>query len=432
MLAASYNQMNSMTTSLSLRPARSNVRWLICGLLFFATVIAYMDRGILSFLEKDLEGVIGFTTVQYSFMTGSFQAAYAAAFLAAGWLADKLGTRKAFTIAIIMWSFAAMAPGAATSVPTFAAAMFFLGIGEAANFPVCIKTVAEWFPVKERALATGIFNSGANIGNLLVPLAVPFLAAHFTWRGAFFIGGASGLVWLVFWLWIYAKPEEHKRVSVRELGHIQSDPPQRIRSIPWARLIDKKETWAFAIGKMLTDPVWWFWLFWLPGYLQRTFHLTLGRSSAPIIVVYACCTVGSVAGGWLSGAMIGRGKSVNAARKTAMLICALCVLPVLYAPYSKNLWVVVGLLGLATAAHQGFSANIFTLASDLFPQTAVGSVTGIGGLAGAVAGAVTQLSIGRIVQFSYLPCFLYAGSAYLLAVGVVHLLSPRLRPADLD
>ena len=421
-----------MTPSLSSRPAKSNVRWLICGLLFSATVIAYMDRGILSFLEKELEGIIGFTTVQYGWMMSSFQAAYGVAFVFAGRLADKLGTRKAFTIAIIMWSFAAMAPGAATSVPTFAVAMFFLGIGEATNFPVCIKTVAEWFPQKERALATGIFNSGANIGNLLVPLVVPFLTLHFTWRGAFFIGGSVGLVWLVFWLWIYTKPEENPGVSVRELGHIQSDPPQTVRSIPWARLLPKRETWAFALGKMITDPVWWFWTFWLPGYLQRTFHLTLGRSSAPIIVVYACCTVGSVGGGWLSGAMIERGISVNAARKTAMLICALCVLPVLYAPYSKSLWVVVGLLGLATAAHQGFSANIFTLVSDLFPNSAVGSVTGIGGLAGAAAGALAQLVTGYIVRVSYLPCFIYAGSAYLLAVGVIHLLSPKLQPADLD
>jgi ACS family hexuronate transporter-like MFS transporter len=405
---------------------------LICGLLFFATVIAYMDRGILSFLEKELEGIIGFTTVQYGWMMSCFQAAYGVAFVFAGRLADKLGTRKAFTIAIIMWSFAAMAPGAATSVPTFAVAMFFLGIGEATNFPVCIKTVAEWFPQKERALATGIFNSGANIGNLLVPLVVPFLTLHFTWRGAFFIGGSVGLVWLVFWLWIYTKPEENPGVSVRELGHIQSDPPQTVRSIPWARLLPKRETWAFALGKMMTDPVWWFWTFWLPGYLQRTFHLTLGRSSAPIIVVYACCTVGSVGGGWLSGAMIERGISVNAARKTAMLICALCVLPVLYAPYSKSLWVVVGLLGLATAAHQGFSANIFTLVSDLFPNSAVGSVTGIGGLAGAAAGALAQLVTGYVVRVSYLPCFIYAGSAYLLALGVIHLLSPRLEPAALD
>jgi ACS family hexuronate transporter-like MFS transporter len=421
-----------MTPSLSARPATSNVRWLICGLLFFATVIAYLDRGILSFLEKDLEGVIGFTTVQYGWMTASFQAAYAMAFVVAGRLTDKLGTRKAFAIAIIIWSFAAMAPGTATSVPTFAAAMFFLGIGEAANFPVCIKTVAEWFPKKERALATGIFNSGANIGNLVVPLVVPFLTFHFTWRGAFFIGGSAGLVWLVFWLWIYSKPEENPRVSVKELEHIQSDPRQRIRNIPWARLIGKKETWAFALGKMLTDPVWWFWTFWLPGYFQRTFHLTLGKSSAPIVVVYAFCCVGSIAGGWLSSAMIGRGKSVNAGRKTAMLICALCVLPVLYAPFTKSLWLVVALVGLAGAAHQGFSANIFTLSSDLFPPSAVASVVGIGGLAGALAGSAAQLAIGRIVQFSYVPCFLYAGSAYLLAVGIIHVLSPRLHPAELD
>jgi ACS family hexuronate transporter-like MFS transporter len=241
-----------------------------------------------------------------------------------------------------------------------------------------------------------------------------------------------GLVWLAFWLWIYAKPEDHRGVSAAELAHIQSDPLQSTSSIPWLRLIARKETWAFTLGKLLTDPVWWFWTFWLPGYFQRTFHLSLSGSSAPIMVVYACCSVGSIAGGWLSSAMIGRGMSVNVSRKTAMLICALCVLPVLYAPYTKNLWVVVGLVALAGAAHQGFSANIFTLTSDLFPQSAVGSVTGIGGLGGAAAGFAAQVITGHVVRTSYVPCFIYAGVAYLLAVGVIHLLSPRLQPANLD
>jgi MFS transporter, ACS family, hexuronate transporter len=418
--------------SLSSRPANSRVRWLICGLLFFATVIAYVDRGILSFLEKFLEGKIGFDTVQYGYMTSAFQWAYAIGLLVAGGLTDKLGIRKSFSIAIVLWSFAAMLPGAANSVPTFAFAMFLLGLGEAANFPACIKTVAQWFPKKERALATGIFNSGANVGNLVVPLIVPFLTAQFTWRGAFVAGGSLGLVWLVFWLWLYKKPEEHEQVSVRELGHIQSDPPQSLAKVPWARLLPRKETWAFSIGKALTDPVWWFWTFWLPGYFQRTFHLTLGKSSAPIVVVYAACCVGSVAGGWLSSFMLGRGMSLNAARKTAMFICAVCVLPVLYAPYSHSLWLVVGLVGLAGAAHQGWSANLFTLTSDLFPQAAVGSVVGIGGLCGAVAGAIAQLAIGHIVKFSYIPCFVFAGSAYLGAWFIINVLSPRLAPAKLD
>ncbi|MEI9971941.1 MAG: MFS transporter [Ignavibacteriota bacterium] len=324
-----------------------------------------------------------------------------------------------------------MGPGLATSVTTLVIAMFILGIGESANFPACIKTVAEWFPKRERALATGLFNSGANIGNMLVRPSCPWPIAIFSWRGAFVVGGSLGLVWLVFWLSLYRKPEEHPGVSPQELGLIQSDPPERVDAVPYAQLLGLRETWAYAFGKLLCDPVWWFWTFWLPGYFQRTFHLTLGKSSAPIMVVYAACSIGSIYGGYISSAMIKRGKSVNAARKTAMLVCALAVLPVLYAPYTHNLWVVVGLVGLAGAAHQGFSANIFTLTSDLFPKAAVGSVTGIGAMTGAITGFTAQLVTGRIVQFSYLPCFIYAGSAYLVALLIIHLLSPKLTPAKL-
>ena len=401
-------------------------------MLFLATVIAYVDRGIIGFLEKYLEGVIGFTTVEYGYMTGAFQLAYAFGFLVAGRLTDQLGIRKAFAIAIVLWSFAAMGPGAASSVVTLTVAMFILGIGESANFPACIKTVAEWFPKRERALATGLFNSGANIGNMVVPAIVPFALVLFTWRGAFVVGGSLGLVWLVLWLWLYRRPEEHPWLSPQELGLIQSDPPETVASVPWLKLLPRRETWAFSVGKLLCDPVWWFWTFWLPGYFQRTFHLTLGKSSLPVMVVYAACSVGSVYGGWLSGAMLKRGKSVNAARKTAMLICALAVLPVLYAPYAHNIWVVVALVGLAGAAHQGWSANIFTLASDLFPKAAVGSVTGIGAMTGAITGFTAQLVTGRIVRFSYLPCFIYAGSAYLVALLIIHVLCPKLEPAKLD
>jgi ACS family hexuronate transporter-like MFS transporter len=401
-------------------------------MLFIATVIAYVDRGILGFIEKDLEVKLHFTTVEYGYMTGAFQLAYAIGFLIAGRLTDQLGIRKAFAIAIVLWSFAAMGPGAATSVMTLIIAMFFLGLGEAANFPACIKTVAEWFPKRERALATGVFNSGANVGNMVVPAIVPFAIALFSWQGAFVVGGSLGLVWLVFWLWLYQKPEEHPWVSPKELGLIQSDPPERVTPVPWLKLLPLRETWAFAFGKLLCDPVWWFWTFWLPGYFQRTFHLTLGKSSLPIMVVYAACCVGSVFGGYLSSAMLKRGKSVNAARKTALLICAIAVLPVLYAPYTHNLWVVVALVGLAGAAHQGFSANIFTLASDLFPKPAVGSVVGIGAMTGALTGFVATVVTGRIVRVSYLPCFLYAGSAYIAALLIIHLLSPKLAPAKLD
>jgi ACS family hexuronate transporter-like MFS transporter len=416
------------------RPATSQYRWIICALLFFATVISYVDRGVLGYLEKYLEGIFHFDSVQYSYMTTAFQVAYAIGMVAAGWLTDRLGTRKGLALAIGLWSLAAMTPGAATGVWTFCFAMFFLGLGEAANFPACNKTVAEWFPKKERALAFGIFNSGANVGNIVVPVLVPALVFAAGWRGAFVAAGASGLVWLAFWLWLYRTPEVHPRVSLKELAHIQSDPPEKTEKVPWARILPVKETWAFAVAKMLTDPPWWFYLFWLPRYLQETFHTSITTNRTPIIAVYLISCVGSVSGGWLSTAMLGGGRSLNAARKTTLLICALLVLPILYAPYAKSLWVVVALVGLAAAAHQGWSANLFTLASDLFPKAAVGSVTGFGGMAGAIVGAGFQLSAGYIVQFanSYVPLFIMAGLAYVVALLVIQLLSPKLAPAKLD
>jgi ACS family hexuronate transporter-like MFS transporter len=416
------------------RPATSNYRWIICALLFFATVIAYVDRGVLGYLEKYLEGIFHFDSVQYSYMTTAFQIAYAIGLVTAGWLTDRLGTRKGFALAIGLWSLAAMTPGAATGVWTFCFAMFFLGLGEAANFPACNKTVAEWFPKKERALAFGIFNSGANIGNIAVPMVVPALVFAVGWRAAFVVVGALGLVWLCFWLLIYRKPEDHPKVSAEELAFIQSDPPEKTERVPWARLLPLKETWAFSVAKMLTDPIWWFYLFWLPRFLQETFHTSISTNRTPIVVVYLISIVGSVGGGLLSSAMLGGGRSLNAARKTALLICALMVLPILYAPYSKSLWVVVALVGLAAAGHQGWSANLFTLASDLFPKAAVASVTGIGGMAGAIAGAGFQLVAGYVAKShpNCAPLFIVAGLAYVTALLVIHLLSPKLAPAKLD
>ena len=403
------------------RPATSRYRWIICALLFFATVIAYVDRGVLGYLEKYLEGIFHFDSVQYSYMTTAFQIAYAIGLVTAGWLTDRLGTRKGFALAIGLWSLAAMTPGAATGVWTFCFAMFFLGLGEAANFPACNKTVAEWFPKKERALAFGIFNSGANIGNIAVPMVVPALVFAVGWRAAFVVVGALGLVWLCFWLLIYRKPEDHPSVSAEEVAFIESDPPEKTEKVPWARLLPLKETWAFSIAKMLTDPIWWFYLFWLPRFLQETFHTSISTNRTPIVVVYLISIVGSVGGGLLSSAMLAGGRSLNAARKTALLICALMVLPILYAPYSKSLWVVVALVGLAAAGHQGWSANLFTLASDLFPKAAVASVTGIGGMAGAIAGAGFQLVAGYVAKShpNCAPLFIVAGLAYISALAVI-------------
>jgi MFS transporter, ACS family, hexuronate transporter len=412
----------------------SHQRWIICGLLFLATAIAYVDRGVLAYIKKFLEGVIpGLNDVNYGFILGAFQAAYAIGMVVAGGLTDKLGTRRAFAIAIFLWSIAAMLPGAAFSVISFAAAMFLLGLGEAANFPACIKTVAEWFPRRERATATGIFNSGANIGNIAVPLIVPFLVAAFSWRGAFVVTGALGFVWLALWLVIYRRPEEHSRVSKAELALIRSDPEEKIGRVPWSHVLPCKETWAFAIAKFLTDPVWWFYIFWLPLYLQSAFHLSLVGCQLPLAAVYAISTVGSIYGGSISSRLIKRGTSPNAARKMALLVCALCVLPVFSAPHLHHLWLVVAVVGMATAGHQGWSANLFTLPSDMFPKAAVASVTGIGGMAGAIGGVLLQPATGKILSLthSYLPLFVIACLAYPLALAVVHGITPKLEPAQM-
>jgi MFS transporter, ACS family, hexuronate transporter len=413
----------------------SHQRWVICFLLFLATVIAYVDRGVIAYLKNTLETVIpGLNDRTYGFITAAFTAAYAIGMMVAGGFTDKLGTRKAFAIAIAIWSVAAMLPGAAFSVATFAIAMFLLGLGEAANFPACIKTVAEWFPRRERALATGIFNSGANIGNIVVPIAVPTLVMLVTWRGAFVLTGALGIVWLLFWLIYYRRPEQHRSVSKAELELILSDPAEKLESVPWSRVFPRKETWAFAIAKFLTDPIWWFYLFWIPGYLQSTFHLSLQQSRVPVVLAYSISIVGSIGGGYLSSAMIKRGIGVNVARKTTLLICVLLIAPIFATPFVHRLWPVVALLGMATAGHQGWSANLFTLPSDMFPKSAVASVIGIGGMMGALGGFLFQLGAGQIVYVthSYVTLFIIACLAYPTAFLVIQSISPKLAPAQLE
>jgi len=423
-----------MSTAVASRPATSNLRWVVCALLFFATTINYVDRQVLSILAKTLETNIGWDSIQYGYITAAFQAAYGIGLLTAGRLIDRLGTRTGYAIAVGLWSLAAMLHAAAASAFTFGIARALLGVGESANFPACIKTVAEWFPKKERALATGIFNSGANIGAVVAPLVVPWLAATYGWQSAFIATGALGFLWLAFWLIFYHRPEEHPRISAYEMGYIQSDPPDKSPSYPWLPLFSKREMWAYAVGKALTDPIWWFYLFWFPKYLQETFGLSLKEIVLPTLVVYNICSIGSVGGGWLSGFLMKRGWDLNSARKTTMLTFAIAVVPVLYAPYCKSLWVVVALVGLATAAHQGWSANLFTIVSDMFPRAAVGSVVGIGGTMGAIAGVGLQIATGYIVQLthSYLPLFLMGGSAYLLALLIIQGLTPKLAPAELD
>jgi len=320
------------------------------------------------------------------------------------------------------------------SVAGFILVRFVLGLGESGNFPAAIKTVAEWFPQRERAFATGLFNAGTNIGAVITPMAVPIITVRFGWYWAFVITGLLGFGWLVLWWLLYDKPEQHRRLSPAELSYIRSDPPVPTVQIPWARLIGYRQTWAFAMAKFLTDPIWWLYLFWMPDFFSRNYGLSLLQLGPPIIIIYLIADVGSVGGGWLSSTLIHRGWSVNRARKTAMLVCAIAVVPIVFAARVQSMWGAVALISLATAAHQGWSANAFTLASDMFPRQAVGSVVGLGGMAGAVGGMLIAKVTGYVLQLtgSYVTVFLIAGCAYLTALLIVHLLAPRLEPADLS
>jgi len=410
------------------------LRWSICALLFFATTINYIDRQVLGILSKDLQASLHWSEIDYGNIVAAFNAAYALGLLVVGRLIDRFGTKIGYATALIIWSMAAMSHALARSAFGFGVARAALGIGESGNFPAAIKTTAEWFPKKERAFATGIFNAGSNVGAIVAPLTVPWIALNYGWQWAFIMTGAIGLVWLAFWIPLYARPEAHPRLSKTELAHIQSDPPDAPGAkVPWLKLIPHRETSAFAIGKYMTDPIWWFYLYWIPGFLRTNHGLDLSTIGLPLIAIYVIADVGSIGGGWLSSTFIKRGWSINKARKTAMLICALAVTPIFFASSVKNLWVAVGLVGLAAAAHQGWSANIFTLASDMFPRRAVGSVVGIGGMAGAFNGATMAVIIGYILQVTggnYKIPFFIAGSAYLIALLIIHLLVPKIEPVD--
>ncbi|HLZ50214.1 MAG TPA: MFS transporter [Candidatus Acidoferrum sp.] len=409
-------------------------RWIICALLLFGTTKNYMDRQVLGILKDTLQHDFHWNEIDYGNLVSAFQIAYAVGMLLVGRLIDKLGTRLGYALAMIFWSLASMGTALANSLSGFMLSRYALGFGESAVFPASIKAVAEWFPKKERALATGIFNAGTNVGAIITPLIVPWMVVHWGWRSAFIGIGALGFVWLAFWLLIYRKPGEHPRVSRSELDYISSGLTEPTGKIGWATLIPMRQTWAFVLGKFLTDPVWWFYLFWVPGFLQSKHGLALTGLGVPVMVIYVISDVGSVAGGWLSSSLIKRGRSVNAARKIAMLICAIGVIPVVFAYRVESTWSAVFLIGLAAACHQGFSANLFTLTSDMFPARAVGSVVGIGGMAGAIGGFFIATVVGHVLQWtgSYMIPFVIAGAAYLLALAVIHALAPRLDPARID
>ncbi len=446
-------------------PAGSRVgyfRWTICALLFFAATINYIDRQVIGILKPALQKEFGWGDERiYGSIIFSFQLAYAIGFIFAGRFMDRVGTRIGFAMAIVLWSIAAMAHAGsdlvaglrlpvlnldaktgfsivtlAGAAAGFAIARFLLGLGEAGNFPASIKTVAEWFPKKERALATGIFNSGTNVGALATPLLVPWIVGIWGWKAAFIATGLLGFLWLICWLAIYYPPQNHPRLKPSELAYIQSDPSDPPARVSWFKLLTYRQTWAFALGKFLTDPAWWLYLFWVPDFLSKKhgIQVTVSSMGPPLIAIYLLADVGSIGGGWLSSSLIKRGWTPNRARKMTMLICAVCVLPVMFAANVSHLWLAVGMIGVAAAAHQGWSANLFTLTSDMFPRKAVGSVVGIGGMAGAIGGMFISLVVGAILQAtgSYKLIFMIAGSAYLVALLVIHLLVPRLQPANLE
>jgi len=389
-----------------------------------------VDRTVLGLLAPMLQVKIGWNEAQYGYIVTAFQVAYALGLLVMGPLVDRIGSRIGYAIAIAIWSVSAMAHSLARNVVTFAMARFGLGFGEAGNFPSAIKAVAEWFPKSERALATGFFNSGTNIGATVAPLLVPWIAVRLGWQYAFLMTGTFSAIWIVCWLAIYRRPQDDPKLSRAELEYITSDPIESVAKVPWSRMLVHRQTWTVMFGKLLTDPVWWFFLFWLPKFLSSTYHTTLTGMALPLIVIYNAATVGSIFGGWLPARFIKSGWTVNRARKTAMLICALAVVPVISAIALKSLWASVAVISLAVAAHQGWSCNMLTLPSDMFPKNAVASVVGLGTFAGAITGAVIATAAGLLLKAtgSYVPLFIFAGSAYLVALLMIQLLSPRLEP----
>ncbi len=409
-------------------------RWTICALLFAATAINYIDRQMIGVLKPVLQRDLGWTEAQYADIVFWFQAAYAIGFLVMGRLVDRLGARLGYALAFSFWTVAHVAHGLVSSVAQFAAVRFALGLGEAGNFPSGLKAVTDWFPQRERAFAVGLFNAGANVGAIATPLLVPAITLAYGWRMAFVATGAFSVLWLIAWIAIYRRPEEHTRVSPEELALIRSDPASSVQRIPWLRLFGVRETWAYAVPKFLTDPIWWMFLFWLPDFLGKRYGLDLKSFGPPLVAIYLLSDGGSVLGGWVSSRLLQRGWSANRARKLTMLGCAIAVLPIVTVQYVDSLWIAVLLIGVATAAHQAFSANLLTLPSDLFPRQAVASVVGIGGTAGAIGGMLIAKFVGHVlgISGSYAPIFAVAGGAYLLALLSLHVISPRLAPARFD
>jgi ACS family hexuronate transporter-like MFS transporter len=423
-----------------------NLRWTICALVFFATTINYLDRAVISLLKSTLTKELKWDDADYANVEIAFKISYAIGLMLAGRVIDKIGTKKGYSWATGLWSLAAIAHAFAKSVFGFAAARAALGVTEAGNFPAAIKTTAEWFPKKERALATGLFNSGANIGAIVAPLTVPFIAVNYGWQWAFVITGLLGLIWLLFWNKYYRTPVNHPKITPEELEYINSDveplelnqAPKTEKKYTWGMLLGYKQTWAFSIGKLLTDPIWWFYLFWLPDFLESQYGLKGTAIALPVAAVYTLSVVGSIGGGWIPLKLISKNWPVFKARKTSMLMYALLVCPILFAQYlgSLNMWLAVLVIGIAAAAHQAWSANIFTTVSDMFPKHTVGSVTGIGGMFGAIGGILLSLLVQKNlfvhyrainqIETAYYIMFAWCAISYILAWLIMHLLVPKV------
>jgi ACS family hexuronate transporter-like MFS transporter len=405
-------------------------RWVICGLLFVITTINYMDRNILGVLKPTIQGDLHFTETDFGNIIFFFSIAYAMGYAGMGWLTDKIGVRLGLAAAAVLWCLASTAHGMVASVSGFIVARIVLGLGEGGNFPTCIKTIATWFPVRDRAFATGIFNSGSNIGAMLAPLIGALVVSLAGWQAAFYVTGLIGLLWVVFWLVSYRDPAHHPKVSPSELAYINRDPEVATQSVPWAKLLTYPGTWVYIAGGVLTNPAWWFYNNWVPSFLNSKFHVSLFAVGLPLVLIYLLTDVGSIAGGWISSRLIKGGMDVFPARKITLLICALCTLPVFMAPQLDSMWAAVVLIGIAMAAHQGFSANLFTLVSDTMPRSAVASAVGLGGAISSIAGAFSAAAVGRVLDATgnnYTVVFFVCASVYVIATAVIHFILPRKR-----
>jgi ACS family hexuronate transporter-like MFS transporter len=407
--------------------AGSRTRWLMLGLLFFATTINYVDRQVIGILKPTLSHDLGWNDLDYANIVFYFQLAYAIGYIGIGRVIDLIGVRRGYGLAVLIWSIAAAAHGIARSAFGFGVARFALGIGEGGNFPACIKAARAWFPASERALAAGIFNAGTNVGAIVTPFLVPWLTLAYGWPVAFYVTGALGAIWLVAWAALYDSPERHRRVSAAELAHIRRDREPDVAAMPYGDLLRQRATWAYAAVQFLTSPVWWFYLFWLPDFLHRTHGLDLARLGPPLVVIYLLTDVGSIFGGWFSSTLIARGMAVLTARKLAMFVCALGVVPIVFATHVAGLWPATLLVALAASAHQAWAANMFTLPSDTMPRSAVSSMAGFGGMVGAVGGMGIAKLAGYVLQTtrSYAVLFGMVPAAYFLALLLFHVLLPR-------